>query len=343
MATKKLARLTGGYYGTRRADYFPERFVRQAEAGATFSDITAGTGQFPYRMATERSKPVVLVERCPYVGYLLRAVFEGKAGKSELAKAGGALPAGQTSGYLSARHDLVGRIFSVEVAARIDFLARHAASTKDELLKHCIGRAICNTFTFRNLGWSTALAKGGKCTTLPISEFDRRLQVAALDVVEFAQRIDPKIIKASSVHLGDTVKLAPKIAEGGKFKGAVVYADPAWPWTKEIAGDKNPYVFSFEEVSSIIDQKQHRLTEVWNRGDGNRIKSEFLGWVKAAFDGGAKTFVACTQDTNYPHPNAVRQWFVDAGYRVATTMVLHDRSSSAHREYLNYWFWLETK
>ena len=55
----KPKRMTGGYYGTRNAEFFPELFIERAGAGASFSDITAGTGQFPYRMATERNKPVI--------------------------------------------------------------------------------------------------------------------------------------------------------------------------------------------------------------------------------------------------------------------------------------------
>lgn len=336
----KKARLTGGYYGTRRADYFPERFVRQAAAGAAFSDITAGTGQFPYRMATERGKPVVLVERCPYVGYLLRSVFEGQAQTSKLAR-DHKLPRGRTEGYLSGRADLVGRVFSAKMAARIDFLAQQAKEHQDGLLSHCIGRAICSTFTYRTLNWSSTLAKGGSSTAASVEEFEARVLAAAADVLVFQRAIDPQVMAASSVFLGDTVKLAPKIAKSGAFKDAVVYADPAWPWSKDIGNNDNPYAFTFEQVSSVIEQKQLALSEVWTRDNGDRIKSELLGWVAAAFEGGAKTFVACTQDTNYPHPNAVRQWFVDAGYNVATTMVLHDRSMSANREYLNYWFWLE--
>lgn len=333
-------RLTGGYYGTRRADYFPERFVRQAAAGRAFSDITAGTGQFPYRMATECQKPVVLVERCPYVGYLLRSVFEGQAQVSAVGRTG-KLPRGRTEGYLSGREDLIGRVFSAKTAARIDFLAQHAQDHKDELLKHCIGRAICSTFTYRTLNWSSTLATGEKSVAADVEDFERRILAAASDVLLFQRAIDPQVLKDSSVFLGDTVKLAPKIAKSGAFKDAVVYADPAWPWSKDIGNNDNPYAFTFEQVSSVIEQKQLTLSEVWNREDGDRIKTEVLGWIAAAFEGGAKTFVACTQDTNYPHPNAVRQWFCDAGYNVATTMVLHDRSASANREYLNYWFWLE--
>lgn len=334
-------RYAGGYYGTRNADFFPNLFIERAAAGAAFSDITAGTGQFPYRMAQRYKKPVVLLERCPYVGFLLRSIFEGEVHQSAVARKA-KLPFGFTEGYLSGRKDLVGVIFSDEMAARVDYLAQHALHHKDPALSHALGRAL-NYFTFRSLNWCKTQAKGKLSKDVPVAFLERQILRVLDDMLFFRNQLDDRVIKASSVFVGDSVKLVPEVGRGGVFKDAVVYADPAWPWAGKAnsgATNDNPYAFAFEELSSILEQQQLKLASIWTRRDEERIKSETLGWVMGAFKAGARQFISCTQDTNFPDPEVVRQWFIEAGLKVPHTQVLHDYSASAHREYLNYWFFI---
>lgn len=332
-------RLTGGYYGTRNADFFPGRFVRRA-AGRMFIDITAGTGQFPYRMVTQHRTPVTLFERCPYVGYLLQAVFEGQALQFGLRPA---LPQGQLQGFLSQQATLIDHIFSAEVAARIDFLCTHAKATRDPALLHAIGRAL-NGFTFRSMNWCKNQPNGTPSPKVTVAEIDSKILRVLKELSEFAAGIPGALQKQSSVFIGDSVKLVPQIGRAtDAFKDAVVYADPAWPWAGSAtskASNDNPYVFAYEDLSSILEQKQLLLGTVWTRQAEERIRQETLGWVRGSFAAGARSFVSCTQDTNFPHPDVVRQWFIDEGFKVPHTMILHDRSASAAREYLNYWFFI---
>lgn len=336
----KLKRLVGGYYGTRNAEFFPQLFVDRARKGTAFVDITAGTGQFPYRMAAEYEVPVLLCERCPYVGYLLRSVFEGAIQNSASAR-NGKLPQGRMIGYLSKREDLVGTIFSSDMAQRIDHLAWYAREYQDEALLHCLGRALNNTFTYRSMNWSKSIAKGKPSTSVSVAEIEGKILRALAEVAEYHRAISHGVIAKSAVFLGDSVKLVPRIGESGALRGAVVYADPAWPWSQGSAAKDNPYAFHYEELSSILEQKQLKLDTIWSRSDPDRIRKEVVGWVRDAFKHDARQFIACTQDTNFPHPNAVRQWFVDEGFKIPHTMMLHDRSASADREYLNFWFFLE--
>lgn len=341
MATTKR-RYAGGYYGTRNADFFPQLFIERAGAGAAFSDITAGTGQFPYRMAQRYRKPVVLLERCPYVGYLLRAVFEGEVNQSHVARTG-KLPAGYaTEGYLLGREDLVGRIFSKKMASRVDFLAKHGQFHKDSALLHALGRAL-NYFTFRSLNWCVSQAKGTLSVDVEVAVLERHILRVLDDMRYFHGLLDGAVVKGSSVFIGDSVKLLPRVGRSGALHDAVVYADPAWPWAGSAtskAGNDNPYAFAYEELSSILEQKQLRIEGIWRRSDEERIKSETLGWIRDSFAAGARQFISCTQDTNFPHPDVVRQWFIDEGLKVPHTMELHDYSASANREYLNYWFFI---
>lgn len=328
-------RLTGGYYGTRNADFFPRLFVERAAAGKMFIDITAGTGQFPYRMVTEHKTPVTLFERCPYVGYLLRAVFEGEVNHSDILRAG--LPPGELEGFLSKQmSDLVGGIFSVPVARRIDYLCVHAQSFKDSSLLHAVGRAL-NGFTFRSMNWCKNQPGGEPNNLVTVEEIDAKVMRVLKEVKEFSHGIPGDLQKLSNVFIGDSVKLVPKLGKATDvFKDAVVYADPAWPWAGSAtskASNDNPYAFAYKSLSSILD-------EIWTRRDEERIRTETLGWVRGSFEAGARTFISCTQDTNFPHPDVVRQWFIDAGFKVPHTMKLHDRSASAAREYLNYWFFI---
>lgn len=334
----KVKRLVGGYYGTRNADFFPALFIKRAGAGTIFSDITAGTGQFPYRMACEFRKPVVLFERCPYVGYLLRSIFEGEIQRSQVAKQR-KLPEGRLLGFLSKNRNE--EVFSEEMAARIDFLCQHAQLTQDVALSHAIGRALNSTFSFRSMNWSRTMAGGQLSTEASIEKFEAKILRALEGMQEYYSVMPGDVVKASSVFIGDSVKLVPKIGASGALKGGVVYADPAWPWATGSAGNDNPYRFAYEDLSSILDQKQHRLDTIWSRDDEARIKSETLGWIRASFASGARQFISCTQDTNFPHPDVVRSWFIDAGLKVPHTMLLHDRSASASRTYGNYWFFIE--
>lgn len=304
-------RLTGGYYGTRNADFFPRLFVERAAAGKMFIDITAGTGQFPYRMVTEHKTPVTLFERCPYVGYLLRAVFEGEVNHSDILRAG--------------------------------LLCVHAQSFKDSSLLHAVGRAL-NGFTFRSMNWCKNQPGGEPNNLVTVEEIDAKVMRVLKEVKEFSHGIPGDLQKLSNVFIGDSVKLVPKLGKATDvFKDAVVYADPAWPWAGSAtskASNDNPYAFAYKSLSSILEQKQLILDEIWTRRDEERIRTETLGWVRGSFEAGARTFISCTQDTNFPHPDVVRQWFIDAGFKVPHTMKLHDRSASAAREYLNYWFFI---
>lgn len=337
----KRRRLTGGYYGTRNADFFPALFVQRAAAGKMFIDITAGTGQFPYRMITEHKTPVTLFERCPYVGYLLRAVFEGEINHSDIPRVG--LPPGELEGFLSKDKELVGKIFSAPVARRIDYLCVHAQSFKDSSLLHAVGRAL-NGFTFRSMNWCKNQPNGKPNLEVTVAEIDAKVLRVLEEIKEFSHGIPGGLQKQSSVFIGDSVKLVPKLGSSTEvFADAVVYADPAWPWAGSAtskASNDNPYAFAYEDLSSILEQKQLTLGGIWTRRDEERIRSETLGWIRGSFKAGARTFISCTQDTNFPDPHVVRQWFIDEGFKVPHTMKLHDRSASASREYLNYWFFI---
>jgi hypothetical protein len=334
----KQKRLTGGYFGTRRADFFPQEFVDIAKSGSRFCDITAGTGQFPYRMVTEYKTPVLLIERCPYVGYLLRSIFEGYIRACPYPGAM-PLPQGSRIGYLPRRRDLVNDIFSPEMAARIDFLATHAQDTKDVTLSYAIGAVINSTFTFRSRNYCRTQSKGSLSIDVPVEKFDTKLYRVIDSLRQFFSAIAYKVLERNVVYLDDSCKMMPKLIASGLFEDAIVYADPAWPWAAKFSGAKsdNPYGFHFEEVSSILEQRQLVLDELWTRDDHERIKADTLGWIDAAFKGGARHFISCTQDTNFPDPAEVRQWYLDLGYKVQD-MTITDHSASANRDYINYWF-----
>lgn len=335
-----IRRLTGGYYGTRNADFFPKLFIQRACAGSLFSDITAGTGQFPYRLATQYGKPVVLFERCPYVGYLLRAIFEGEVHNSHSARIG-SLPKGSAEGFLThLRSDLVGTIFSPEVARRIDFLANYALHEKDSALSHAIGRGM-GAVVYRSLNWCRTLITGEKSTSFSVTNLDTTIIRILKELLAYRHGIADEVIAKSVVLIGDSCKLVGKVGANEGLRDGVIYADPAWPWKQSGESNENPYRFAYEHLSSIIVQKQLTLSELWTRKDGARIKQEMIGWARDSFRFGARQFIACTQDTNYPEPEEVRSWFLDEGFKIPHTMTLHDYSASGGKPYLNYWFFVE--
>jgi hypothetical protein len=322
--------LTGGYFGTRGPKMFSKQFMSTIFDGRSFVDITAGTGQFPYYLATEHNMRVGLIERCPYVAMLLRAVFADSA----FLKAVTWDPE-PTEGWLWNKVVNQGdwqETFSERVCEIVDGFM--IDNKHNDLALHCMARALTRIFAFRNRNWSTKTAEGKPC-----------LKVNAKEVLQIARNTYQRMrICANAleydhyVKLGDSTEevrnLPPRIVENG-----TIYADPAWPYNKADGAGSNPYRFAYEQLSSIMLQKTQKLDTVWLKEDDERIYRDVATWIDDAFELGAKRFILCSQDTNYPSEKRLKAWVSDR-WKLDRHERADDFSSSANVKYITYWFYL---
>lgn len=327
-------RLTGGYFGTRRADFFPAPFMDRIKDKTMFSDITAGTGQFPYRVATELEMPLLLLERCPYVGYFLKAIF---------AKEGTGCPTDPQSariskqGYLSnllTKNEKYARVFNPDTAGWIDAVA--SGVNKDPLLLYALGRAIVRLYSFRGRNLCLKQANG-----VPTYEITPAHLAALMEKTLFYALEMREAIKVQcQVHIGDSTELLPTM-DPAFVKGGTVYADPAWPWAKGMgSATDNPYVFFSEDISSILEQKDLTTPSCWTRETGkDAIFANVKKWIDSAFELGADQFIVCTQDTNFPSIEEAHD-FLLANFDLQTEITIQDWSASANRNYTNIWFFI---
>lgn len=325
-----MARLTGGYFGTRGPDMFSEYFLKQVDAAGRFIDITAGTGQFPYYLATERDKQIGLVERCPYVGYLLHSIFSGR-------------PLEQVEwepeakrGYLFARGHAdvkLAAIINKHVARTVDGFAQ--ANVGNLLALHCIGRAVNRLFLYRGMTLSKKAADG-RAT----------IDIQPQEVLDVARKTYDRMAKLRLdrvrhwVQVGDSVCVL-KMMPAHIIKGSTVYADPAWPYAKQF-GSSNPYRMAYEFTSSIMLQKQLTLSKIWEIDKLDQIHADIASWVDTAFARGAKQFILCSQDTNSPTEGELKEW-VHERWRITKHERSADFSSFANRKYVTYWFYLQPR
>lgn len=336
-----MAKLKGGYFGTRGPEMFSKYFLSKVERhGGAFIDITAGTGQFPYHLATEKGLSVGLVERCPYVGYLLQAIFTDIkldrprwSGKLELNEKIEVAFGTKHIGYLAGLRTTDRKVydaFSKPTAMMIDSVM--ACNQHNPLVLHCMARAIGRLFLYRGVNISRTTSKGGKT-----------IDVGPLEVIDVAKRtydrmMDLRIDSADHwVKVGDSTKVIETIPER-VIKNSIVYADPAWPYAKQF-GSSNPYKIAYEFLSSIMVQKQLTLSKVWEIASEARIYADVETWIDTAFRRGASMFILCSQDTNFPSEQELKQW-VKKRWHIAKHERSDDFSSFANRKYVTYWFYL---
>lgn len=336
-----MKKLKGGYFGTRGPEMFSKYFLSKVERhGGAFIDITAGTGQFPYHLATEKGLSVGLVERCPYVGYLLQAVFTERtldkprwSGRLEAEEVVDIAFGKKRIGYLAGLRTTDRKVydaFGKQTAMTIDSVM--ACNQNNPLVLHCMARAIGRLFLYRGVNISRTTPKGGKTK-----------DVGPLEVIDLAKRTYDRMMALRIenadhwVHVGDSTEVIRKIPKR-VIQDAIVYADPAWPYAKQF-GSSNPYKIAYEFLSSIMLQRQLTLNKVWEIDKLDQIHSDVATWINVAFDRGASMFILCSQDTNFPSEQELKQW-VKTRWHIAKHERSDDFSSFANRKYVTYWFYL---
>lgn len=326
-----MPKLTGGYFGTRGPDMFSPDFLKSIRKTSAFIDITAGTGQFPYYLATEKGMTVGLIERCPYVGMLLYSIFTpGKIGKINW-------DPDPKEGYLYEQVE-VGKLsntFTTRTAQAIDGFMHD--NQDHPLALHCLARVVGRYFTFRNHNFcKIGPTKEATLTYKPDFILDAAYRI-------YLRMTDLRLKNGKHwVTIGDSVEELEKFP-AKMIKGATVYADPAWPYSKK-QGGTNPYIFAYEDLSSIMLQEQLKLNGLWTLDKPKRIYRDIERWIDTAFDRGAAQFILCSQDTNFPSEDELKAWLKKRkDWRIIKHERSDDFSSFSNRKYLTYWFYIEPR
>jgi hypothetical protein len=325
----------GGYFGVRAIDQFPAKFMEYINSCDSFTDVTAGSGLFPRYLAS-LGKKVNISDRSYYSYLMLRTLsrnlsFTGSYEdwlKDTYGQIKGILETPFT-GYLC-NNEILSKKFSLETAKFIDSYCRFYQS--NVLMLYALGKVFSTKFSFRGLGWcnkTTAGYKSNEVTPSTMAEWIiRTANLIMLRLTELDERFS-----VPDIFYGDVLQALDSF----KVKDGMVYADPAWPWSEKFPGT-NPYIWQTYDISSILTQTKIPEVRFWQREDTiDSILEEIKGWGDRAFERGAKYFVVCNQDTNYPSCEEVFDWFSKKFNTVEIIYNYEDYSSAAGRKYTTGW------
>lgn len=351
MKLQKKSNITnskGGYFGVRAVDQFPSKFMEYIDSCDSFTDVTAGSGLFPRYLAS-LGKKVNMSDRSYYSYLMLRTLshiflltndHEGWL-KTAYDQIKGILET-PFSGYLS-NHEVLSKKFSPETAKFIDSYCRFYSNsydpitkktypTVDELMLYALGKVIATKFSFRGMGWcnkTTAGYNSNEVTPSTLAEWIIR----TANLILLRIKDDNTRPRTPNIFYGDALRAL----DHHEITNGMVYADPAWPWSEEYPGP-NPYTWQTYDISGILRQEKIPEVRFWKREDTiDSILEEIKGWGDKAFERGAKYFVVCNQNTNYPSCEEVFDWFSKRFTTVEDIYNHEDYSSAAGRKYTTGW------
>ena len=332
-------RFTGGYFGVRNANFFTGEFLKYVHRCESFLDLTAGTGQFPYSLVKAEFPRVGVNDRCYYSSLILNCLFNkgvvdtstpllewAEDWRQKIAPENLRLRPGYLSRHFPVREGE--RIFHPETSQYIDTLCRRYSH--NPLVLYAVGKSL-QRWSFRSHNWSRTDTK---------KQWNRKLRADVAHPWVLGEMIHLRKYISQMPSASETMATymdAGEAAATHNVQNGFVYIDPAWPWSKAI-GSKNPYNFFTHEISGILKQKRIKDLSPWERDwSTDRIMGLVAGWMDTAFDNGAKYFCVCTQDTNYPPPEAEVYPWLDQRYKRVKLLIIDDWSQAAGRKYLNYW------
>lgn len=338
---KAPPKVIGGYFGTREADLFFRHhyFMEQLDKCGAFIDITAGTGQFPLALI-RKGKNVGMIDRCLYISSLFRA-WSDPALDVDVER----LAHQWVKGYRGNKKPSkvlapLDGIAAPEVLALIDHIAK---KFDDPLTTHCLGRAICKLYTYRGRRlWPTS-NDGGKTLDITPEEFLVSMLSQAARIGLVRKGLDLDNVAVWSLH-GDSyfgMREIPKKL----IKGGMVYQDTAWPYSKKFGKAPNPYEFYWNTIDPIIagGREMPKVLPSWtNDTPVEDILTVLADTADRAFRLGARSYVLCSQSTNYPDPQEVFKALKKmTGLKLKKVAKVDDYSTNAKTGYENFWAFYE--
>jgi hypothetical protein len=318
------------YLGTRRLATFTPPLWRRFLESPQFIDVTMGGARLLHRMAVG-GKPIAGGDICYYVVNGLLGVFSASTTREtrsvftyDAQRATDPAVIMPHDGYVSAqrREHMKAGTMSEATAGYYDGL--FSSSHSPAVLAAAGGDL--HTFTYRMAGWSAPLPGTDPSPRGAQARIMKRLgsiRLAAESLGSSKRQV-----------LWGTVE--DTLAAFDVTPGALVYADPAWPWAKEKGGD-NPYSFAQHTLSSCILQREATTFKAWERTTrAIDIIEEVAGWIALAFAAGARTFVLSNQSTNWPEPMMVYNALAER-FRMTGVQRHAEHGSLADTEYEVLW------
>ena len=275
-------RYATSYYGSQSKEtmnvvtpFIEEKYV----------DITSGGSSYPYQLMYNKIH-IGVNDRCYYSYLNSKIVFNTPSDQLILYK-----DVDNFDGYLSNKSGME-KYFSPKLARYIDALCQ-----TNDFTRALVGRVLVSKFTFRGFGWAKKMVNGRDTNQYTVEEFKKDLQRQEVRMKAFHDQIDQKnCIDVTNLDALQSLNILD-------IKDAVVYTDPAWPWTGNTA--PNPYKFFTDDVSSILMQDDAPQPIFWDAKSDEQIINEVVSWIQTALNKGAKYFILSTQSTNRPDPESM--------------------------------------
>jgi len=337
---KPADKFTARYYGTRALNIFPQEFLNYVNECSSFIDVTAGGGRFVYDQAL-KGKLIGANDRCFYSYCAMFAVLKYHAAPSDWLKIlwhetqpkYHRVLTGYFGGVTNTPVNLSTRQYIDALCLRYGY---------HPFLLYCVGKAIRSTFTFRGLGWCPMTPFGVLSSEVSPEYIHNFLMRTAWTTYLYASRLEKKptsncevVGPGHEVYGCDALATLKDGFTDELINGSLVYADPAWPWLKG-SFETNPYRWLTEDLSSILLQRPVK-TEFWPKKE-EVIFGTVHGWASASLLRGAKYFVICNQDTNFPTLERTREFLSSlTDMKLVKWIEVEDQSKAAHRKYRTAW------
>jgi hypothetical protein len=273
----KLQNVPALYWGKQDIDEFPVALVQMIEESVQYIDLTAGSAQVPYYIATQ-GVPVAVNDRNPYAHWCHRLTMQECQPPD--------WPHGiqPVEGWISTRSEL--RHFITPVTAQyLDGVCLlgidRAVAVARMLVRHFRGED--------KHSWDRRIERYSR----------QNLGVHIMTEMSEMQRMRDGLRLCRPQCTSYDVTVA--IDELAIVPGAVCYIDPAWPWDPaQHEQSETGYEFYTNELGGIVTQEDVPPIDFWSANDPERIMQEIANWVDWAFVNAAGWFVVSSQSTNYP-------------------------------------------
>lgn len=172
------------------------------------------------------------------------------------------------------------------------------------LMRACVGYAILRTYTWREVSWSR-LSKQGKLIQgrRPHKLWEpicRRAWSLRLAAEEFAKTPTRRLHQISETSVLQAIRTFDI------YTGAVVYANPLWPWMS--TDDWSAYSQFTADLNSILMQCPVKTSNWSDNRSLDTIYKEVTSWIEESFARGAGFFILNTQSSNFPQPDDLYSW-----------------------------------
>lgn len=280
------------YLGAGAKNRTMETWVRLVGRISRYVDITAGSCNQPYVIGSLQRVPV-MVNDVSYYSYCIGVGLFRRRKETNLKAVAETVVQAEDccrEGMFTEFHDDI----SYPVATYVDGLIALINTTYEEadaaFLKACVGRTLLGRYTYRAMKWykpkgcNILLPDGTEPT---VEQFAKDFYRAAFNKNRF---LTPGEAYWSS---------AKEFIKWADLEDATVNIDPAWPFAKRQMRRVNPYD-TYVEIGSILAQRDLGKFDFWEDKEPEAILEEFLSWVQACLDKGAREVYGWNQTTNVP-------------------------------------------